>query len=236
MDSRPKLMTWHSTERRQHCGIAAVCNVQCAAWSIAAVWSWTNYWAGVPQAMDSRVARQTSGLYQPALTPTVAPPTISLHQHRFQKQKTHTAKLIEESAFSLQIFKFSNRNRNIVMYKRNLPVKWNFFSPSLFFSPASYLIAFQCSAVRARHSDAPSVLPAWSASYDGSSTPIALPPTLRCGISPPAAVQACLKEHAAGCRQAGPSMSILSGNQFLCPVAAKCPHFLCLVHCPLHRA
>ena len=26
-------------------------------------------------------------------------------------------------------------------------------------------------------------------------------------------------------------MSILSGNQFLCPVAAKCPHFLCLVHC-----
>lgn len=29
--------------------------------------SWTNYWAGVPQAMDSRVARQTSGLYQPAL-------------------------------------------------------------------------------------------------------------------------------------------------------------------------
>ena len=54
MESRPKLMTLQQTP--------ALCwrSVQCRA-------SWTNYWAGVPQAMDSRVARQTSGLYQPAL-------------------------------------------------------------------------------------------------------------------------------------------------------------------------
>ena len=125
----------------------------------------------------------------------------------------------------------------MVMYQHNLPVKWYFFSLSLFFQ---HLILLPFNALHCVRAIA--MLRLYYRREVHLMMAAALPlhflHTLRSAISPSAAaVEACLKEHAAGCRlQAGPSMSILSGNQFLCPVAAKCPHFLCLVHCPLYRA